>query len=328
MEADIYKRIRFVLQLSDRKLFDDYLQSLMDYLQSSDSTKLFAEYFEKYWVNYKQIWAFCYRMGHGINTNMYMESFHKVFKYSYLQGKHNKRIDNCLFALLKFNRDKVYERIIKLTKGKISYKLKIVHSRHIESLQLCEKFTLDDKGVRLVQSESNGYQYRVLKHHELCEINECLTICPECKVCTRLYSCDCMDFQTKNIPCTHIHLVHRLSNPNVSTTTQPLDLPTNSVELEFKIIKACEPGYINTLKNNIIKNLKDLVNLVTLSTISDEDGLQSLQKNILLAKNTFLSLTTNKQNELHFKNNAPSNKRTTKQSPFYSTKKKAENIKH
>ncbi|XP_065650281.1 uncharacterized protein LOC136078435 [Hydra vulgaris] len=322
MEADIYKRIRFLLQLSDRNLFDDYLHLLMNYLHSSDLTQLFAEYFEKYWVSNKQNWAFCYRMGLGINTNMYVESFHKVFKYSYLQGKHNKRIDNCLFALLKFNRDKVYERIIKLTKGKISFKLKMVHSRHIASLQLNESFTLDDKEARLVQSETNACQYRVLKHQELCEINECFTKCPECKVCAHLYSCDCMDFLTKNILCKHIHLIHRLSRVCVTKKNEPIHLPTHSIELECKVIKGCEPADINILKNNIIKNLNNLVNLVTCSTVSDEEGLKSLHKNISLAQNTFLNLTTNKQNELHFKSNVPSNTRITKQSPFYSTKKK------
>nr|XP_047133867.1 uncharacterized protein LOC124812015 isoform X2 [Hydra vulgaris] len=322
MEADIYKQIRFVLQLSDKNLFDDYLNSLMGYLQSSVLTQMFAEYFEKYWVNNKHIWAFCYRMGHGINTNMYMESFHKVFKYSYLQGKHNKRIDNCLFALLKFNRDKVYERIIKLTKGKISYKLKMVHSRHIASLQLCESFTKDDKGAWLIPSETNACHYRVVIHQKLCDITECFTKCPECKVCTHLYSCDCMDFLTKNIPCKHIHLVHRHSNPSILTTTIPLDFPTSSIELDCKIIKGCEPADINILKDSIIRSLKNLANLVSVSSISDEDSLQTLQKNISLAKNTFLSLTTNKQNELHIKSKVPSYKTITKQPTFYSTKRK------
>ncbi|XP_065677422.1 uncharacterized protein LOC124808593 [Hydra vulgaris] len=322
MEADIYKRIRFVFQLNDKNLFDDYLNSLMGYLQSSILTQMFAEYFEKYWVNNKHIWVFCYRMGHGINTNMYIESFHKVFKYSYLQGKHNKRIDNCLFALLKFNRDKVYERIIKLTKGKISYKLKMVHSRHIASLQLCESFTKVDKGAWLISSETNACHYRVVIHQKLCDITECFTKCPECKVCTHLYSCDCMDFLTKNIPCKHIHLVHRHSNPSILTTTIPLDFPTSLIELDCKIIKGCEPADINILKDSIIKSLKNLANLVSLSSISDEDSLQTLQKNISLAKNAFLSLTTNKQNELHIKSKVPSYKTITKQPTFYSTKEK------
>lgn len=64
------------------------------------------------------MWAYCYRAGMGINTNMKVEAFHRVFKYSYLKGKVNKRVDNCLMNLLKYVRDKYFERMIKLTKGK------------------------------------------------------------------------------------------------------------------------------------------------------------------------------------------------------------------
>ena len=33
------------------------------------------------------MWAYCYRVGLGINTNMIVEAFHRVFKYNYLKGK-------------------------------------------------------------------------------------------------------------------------------------------------------------------------------------------------------------------------------------------------
>lgn len=39
--------------------------------------------------NILEQWAKCYRHEAGINTNMYVESFHKAFKYgeNYLKGK-------------------------------------------------------------------------------------------------------------------------------------------------------------------------------------------------------------------------------------------------
>ena len=43
----------------------------------------------------------------------------RVFKYKYLKGIVNRRVDKCLVNLLKFSRDKVSERISKLTKGNI-----------------------------------------------------------------------------------------------------------------------------------------------------------------------------------------------------------------
>ena len=59
-----------------------------------------------------------------------------VFKYKYSKGKVNRRVDKCLVNLLKFSRDKVFERISKLTKGKNSAKLKRVHWSHLESMSV------------------------------------------------------------------------------------------------------------------------------------------------------------------------------------------------
>ena len=67
---------------------------------------------------------------------MFCEAFHKVFKYKYLKGKINRQVDKCLVNLLKFSRDKAFERISKLTKGKNSAKLKQVHRSHLESMNV------------------------------------------------------------------------------------------------------------------------------------------------------------------------------------------------
>ena len=67
---------------------------------------------------------------------MFCEAFHRVFKYKYLKGKLNRRVDKCLVNLLKFSRDKVFDRINKLTKGKNSAKLKRVHRSHLESMNV------------------------------------------------------------------------------------------------------------------------------------------------------------------------------------------------
>ena len=56
----------------------------------------------------KKQWSFVFRVGEGINTNMYCESFLRVFKYKYLKGKLNKRVDKCFLNLIKFNRDKIF----------------------------------------------------------------------------------------------------------------------------------------------------------------------------------------------------------------------------
>ena len=47
------------------------------------------------------------------------EAFHRVLKHVYLKGKVNKRLDKCIGILMKLARDKGFERLVKLEKGKI-----------------------------------------------------------------------------------------------------------------------------------------------------------------------------------------------------------------
>lgn len=67
---------------------------------------------------------------------MFVEAFHKVFQYQYLKGKTNKRLDNCILNLLKYVRDKTFDRLIKLTKGKITMRINMTQERRDRSLTL------------------------------------------------------------------------------------------------------------------------------------------------------------------------------------------------
>ena len=115
--------LRTILEQMDENTFHQFLQTALERLRSSSETKNFAEYFEKNWYPNIQHWGYFYRKGDGINSNMFVEAFHRVLKYSYLRGKFNKRVDVCLLGLIKFNRDKIFQRLIKLTKGKNTNKV-------------------------------------------------------------------------------------------------------------------------------------------------------------------------------------------------------------
>ena len=66
-------------------------------------------------------WAYCFRVGLGIKSNMFVEAFHKVFKYQYSKGKTNKRLDNCQLNLFKYVRDDTFHCLIKLTMKKLQH---------------------------------------------------------------------------------------------------------------------------------------------------------------------------------------------------------------
>ena len=75
----------------------------------------------------------CYRRHSQINTNMYVESFHRVIRYLYFKGKTNKRMDKCIDMLMKYERDKAFDKLSELEKGKLSSRISTIIKRHTSS---------------------------------------------------------------------------------------------------------------------------------------------------------------------------------------------------
>ena len=88
--------------------------------------------------------------------------FPGVFKYAYLKGKVNKRVDNCLVNLLKYVRDKYVDRLIKLTKGKNNHRQHLINDRHKRSLSLpTDKITETNDSTWDVLSEDNEISHNI-----------------------------------------------------------------------------------------------------------------------------------------------------------------------
>ena len=122
-------------------------------LQVNRDTAEFGQYFVKTYMHQKRQWANCYRQKAFINTNMYVEAFHHVLKYIYLNGKVNKRVDKCIHTLLKITRDKTFERLIKMTKGKKTKKITEIHKRQ-RITTLIEQCT-DKETLQVVNGQLN-----------------------------------------------------------------------------------------------------------------------------------------------------------------------------
>ena len=95
IEAEVYKMLRMVLEQTNKSLSQDCINALLTDLSSDGKKKDFYDYFKDEWLPKKEHWAYCYRLGLGINTNMFVEAFHRVFKRIYLGRKVNKRVDSC-----------------------------------------------------------------------------------------------------------------------------------------------------------------------------------------------------------------------------------------
>lgn len=196
-----------LLEERDVLSFQNLLNKFMTFAMESPDTVEFAKYFEEHYAGRAQQWAYCFRVNSGLNTNMHIERMHRTIKHLYLEGKFVKRLDRAIGAIMKFVRDKLFERIIVLHKGKVSTKINDLRHRHktSESLDVL-KVTAVSKTSWIVPSSSSKELYIIEEVKNECS---CKIICNECNVCMHRYSCTCMDSCIKWNMCKHIHLVCR-----------------------------------------------------------------------------------------------------------------------
>ena len=182
------------------------LQQFLAYLQ--EENKEFQTYFQKEYSSRVQEWAYAYRIGAEINTNMYVESFHRVLKIVYLDSKQNRRVDHLLAVLLRFARDKAFERIQKLEKGKSSHRIKEINKRHTSAKEMMSS------GIFPIQQSESSWkvasQTNTDQHYIVVQLNEecsCLLRCSNCHACVHMFSCSCADAHLHNTVCKHVHIV-------------------------------------------------------------------------------------------------------------------------
>ena len=106
-ELHIYHHLRVLLEEKDIARLRILLQQFLSFLHKDQLA--FLTYFQNEYVPHIEEWAYAYRHGAEINTNMYVETFHRVLKVVYLDSKQNRRMDHFLTVLLRFARDKVFE---------------------------------------------------------------------------------------------------------------------------------------------------------------------------------------------------------------------------
>lgn len=105
--------LQVLLTEKHKSVFHSKLSLFLTDLKSHDDLLDFCNYFHDYYAKRPEVWAYCYRIGSGINTNMYAEAFHKVLKHVYFEGKKNQRLDALItMLLLKIN----------YLRGKLKYK--------------------------------------------------------------------------------------------------------------------------------------------------------------------------------------------------------------
>lgn len=278
----------------------------------------------------KDQWVYCYRRGLQINTNMYAKAFHRVFKQNYLKGKVNKRVDACLVNLVKCARDMGFDRLIKITKGKLTYRMSMICVRHKQSLLLrVESVEHIDDGKWKVLSENGKTFYEVTESVQLCPGKEvCKIACTQCHLCVHSFTCTCPDSIIMSTICKYIHLVKCsiLHDPSQPPSDDKGDISMDCPQQEIENILTCirsHPDDIGSSKCRIKGMFLQIMEEVDQCTLSA--ALKQLEKQMRVAHSLFVSLKDKKEQQvIPLKNNvdAPANKSMETQPRFYSTKKR------
>lgn len=146
-QSEVYKACRTLMECFDPEIFQSSLDAFLLMCEGDAETKEFGIYFEKHYARRPEKWAFCFRIGLFLNTNMYLEAMHKKFKYCYMQGKNNRRVDKCIGLLMRFSRDMMVERLIRMMKNKPTHRMQQIASSHHRSKELKDEMVteVDDK---------------------------------------------------------------------------------------------------------------------------------------------------------------------------------------
>ncbi|KAL5236531.1 hypothetical protein ACI65C_003941 [Semiaphis heraclei] len=115
--------------------------------------------------------------------------------------------------LMRFARDMMFERTIRMMKNKPTYRMEQIAHSHHQSVHIEDsKITNINTHTWLVQSAtSDKSPYSVtINNTENCI--GCPLACPNCHVCVHQFTCTCIDYKIKGNFCKHVHACIRVSN--------------------------------------------------------------------------------------------------------------------
>ncbi|GFT80355.1 uncharacterized protein NPIL_301081, partial [Nephila pilipes] len=281
-------------------------------LQEDTDIEKFSKYFlDKYENREKEI-AMCFRSGSKIRTNNHLESFHRDFKYNYLSGKVNKRLDHCLYKLLEYVKDKGCKRIIKLERGKMSSQKKSIELRHKKSLNLEASIIYKESENSFIVKGKFDYNVEILETK--CPVN-CHLKCNECSVCIHEIKCSCMDSVLNGLICKHAHLVCRTEK----VKKQPTSIPDVSEEIANVRKTLCKPRSTETSITDTEKLLEEIKNQIS-NLDPDKYQLKILEVNRML-RNVCNFITLEDSETVLPSPKSGNNLKIVRQCAFFSTRK-------
>lgn len=182
LKTDVYKALKVVQMQTEQQRFCEMLEGFTSWTLMDERMRDFGLYFVSNYVGRELMWAFCFRAGLGLNTNMYLEAHHKTLKYNYLMKKVNNRVDKAIQALLQRTKNTHFDMIRRLAKGTLKTgRIAAITSSHKKCGQIRPgMITQTEEGTWHVQRLGGGPQYTVTSTDTTCL--GCPLSCTQCKV--------------------------------------------------------------------------------------------------------------------------------------------------
>lgn len=302
----IYKQLRALLQETDKNALNIMIHQFIEVNLEDPETSKFVAYFRNNYSEKVAYWAYYYRLYCELNTNMHIENIHRLIKHIYLNGKKVQRLDKAIHALMKMIRDKLFDQMIILNKGKVSSKISNLRQRHKASENLNLNILKRQYLVWDISSETKPFMYTIEKIEIGCD---CLLRCEECKICIHEYVCSCIDSAIQFNMCKHIHYLCKI---NYANSQQP--------RLANSELSSSENNSTESLKNR--KEIFKLKISKMLNDIQNIEEMAALENLVNPFDAMLLAIRSNKQivtkDTVH---KIPSNKKISPQRKIFSTKK-------
>src|SRR5215469_8128550 len=135
---------------------------------------------------------------------MHLEAMQLVLKRVYFEGKKVRRMDRSIDAVIHMLRDKSFDRLVKIHKGKANAHIIGIRNRHKKAIHEQPNIVKQDDTWEVTGTE--------VYHVRRCESvdhtpDSCHLKCELCKVCVHSFTCTCRDFVLHCTICKHIHAV-------------------------------------------------------------------------------------------------------------------------
>ncbi|XP_074604044.1 uncharacterized protein LOC141857445 [Brevipalpus obovatus] len=276
--------------------FEKHGQFFISKYQKESATKGFIEYFQSYYWERRKQWALCYRKYLNINTNMLLETFHRILKHVFMAGKKVRRLDKSLHHLTRTMDYYQYQRMIRKEQGFMPPKLSILRRRHERALKsefiVSQSELSPDEWFVISQSDDGTNTYTVIFPDLECE---CLLRCEHCNICMKQAKCECFDYCIKGNLCKHIHYImmnHRGPRRVQSVDDQEEELVIDQVEEQNTETQLMLPTRSYSQSQDILEQKRLLLKQVSdaLDLCSTSEQIEAIKNFITPMKPTILSL--------------------------------------